>query len=166
MMTEVLVDYQVNEKTMALVPAKHERARTLVLETNGEFYVEEPVVSIIEQACLEGGASYEGRKQAVIHRIGVKHKAPIPICPLSGIYAFPTHSIRSFENIWLFYTHVLLFEEFNDGTIPKTMITFSNKESITVPLSHYSVNQQMKRTRQCIGQFSPTSFFTQRGFFT
>ncbi|WP_089742613.1 competence protein ComK [Gracilibacillus ureilyticus] len=38
-------------------------------------------LNIIKSNCLEGGARYEVRKEAVIHRLTFHHKPPISISP-------------------------------------------------------------------------------------
>lgn len=162
-MTEILTEYQLNEKTMALIPAKHETAQTLVMETGGNFYVQESIESILEQACLDGGSSLEGRRKSVMHRIGAKHKVPIPICPIAGIYMFPTGAAKSIHCSWFSYQHILYIDPVVKDNVPKTKVRFSNDEITIVPVSYHIMETQLRRTAQCITQFSQSAFQTNQG---
>ncbi|WP_062199913.1 competence protein ComK [Massilibacterium senegalense] len=163
-MTEILMEYQLNEKTMALIPAKHERAQTLVMETDGTFYVQESIESILEQACLDGGSSLEGRRKSVIHRIGAKHKVPIPICPIAGIYMFPTSATKSMNCTWFNYRKIIHIEPLMVEKLPSTKVLFLNSTSTIVPVSYHIMDSQLRRTAQCIAQFSQSAFQPNKGW--
>ncbi|PAM96117.1 competence protein, partial [Flavobacterium sp. IR1] len=90
MTPQVLKSYEINRDTVAIVPAYAPDYDTIVYETDQTYYVKELAHSMIERACIEGGATCEGRRDAVSKLINVSSKIPIPIDPLNHIYAFPT----------------------------------------------------------------------------
>ena len=159
-MNTIFESYEINQHTLALLPARHIDYETIVLQNHDEWYVRQTPLEIIQRACLEGGSSYDGRRKAVIHFTGAKKKVPIPINPWKNIYAFPTHSPHLFECSWIFQPHIR-----NISPSPKdpqtTVITFYNGKKIEIPISHYSMKQQMLRTATCILRFSSAFYETQ-----
>ncbi len=149
----ILENYEINKDTVVLMPARHIDYETIVLERNAKFYVKKTPLELIRAACLEGGSTYEGRREAVIALTGSQNKVPIPIEPLQHIYAFPTHSPKQFDCCWLFYHHVKSMKP-HPKSSSKTLVTFKNSRELTVPVSYYSLEKQMLRTSQCILRFS------------
>ncbi|WP_138419866.1 competence protein ComK [Aquibacillus sediminis] len=151
-MTNVLIDYHVNEQTIALLPATHIDYDTIVLEVGRKLYVKKTPLQLIKQACLAGGASYDGRRKAVIYQMGVKRKVPIPICPQRKLFAYPTQSPSEFNCHWIFYHHVQSIRPNLSIKNPdiKTIITFKNGEQIFMNESYYVFEKQMQRTAICI----------------
>jgi competence protein ComK len=89
---QILTIYEINNHTLALLPAYHPDYDAVAIEPDGELKIRKPPLAIIQQGCLEGGASYVGRRDAVKYLTGAKNKVPIPVNPHENIYAFPTHS--------------------------------------------------------------------------
>ena len=110
----LLQHYKINDKTMALAPAKEIEYDTIVYETDRKFYIKQTAIQLIHQACLNHWSTYEGRRKAVMHQTGYKEKVPIPIHLKKEIIAFPTHAIKHFDCCWLFYHHVFHYESIND----------------------------------------------------
>ncbi|EGP9038072.1 competence protein ComK, partial [Listeria monocytogenes] len=50
--------------------------------------------------------SLVGRKEGTKHLIGVTHKPPIIIDPVTSTYVFPTVAPSSTECIWIFPQHI------------------------------------------------------------
>jgi competence protein ComK len=71
----ILEDYEINRDTIALQPANHTDYYTIVIEPDQIFYVKQTPLQLIKAACLEGGAGYNGRREAVIHQTGKKAKS-------------------------------------------------------------------------------------------
>ncbi len=146
--------YEINKETMALVPARHIDYDTIVYEAHQILYVKQRPLNMIKAACLEGGATYDGRRIAVIHQTGADHKTPIPINPSQDIYAFPTQSASNFDCNWLFYHHVR-------SILPhpkhpnQSLILFKNgQDPLTIDISLASLEKQMHRTSFCIVKFT------------
>lgn len=159
-MNNVLSNYQINKQTLALLPAHHLDYQTIVLEGDRELYVKQMPLQLIEQACLEGGSTYEGRRKAVVYLTGAKNKVPIPISPWNKIYAFPTHSPQVFECSWIFHPHVRSVAPSPKDPLT-TIITFLNGKELTLNVSSYTIQQQIQRTSSCILRFSNAFFETQ-----
>ena len=157
MKEEILADYQITSRTMALLSVAHMEYSTIVLEVDRQLFVRLTPIQIIKASCLDGGSTYDGRRSAVTHHTGSKQKVPIPIIPHDDIYAFPTHSPTAFGCNWLFFNHVKYISTFTPPgeTSRQSSITFHNGQSITLNESHYVLNKQMERTAMCILCFAP-----------
>ncbi|WP_368737761.1 competence protein ComK [Bacillus sp. EB106-08-02-XG196] len=107
----------------------------------------------MKPACLEGGSTYDGRRLAVCHQTGAHNKVLIPINPLEGIYAFPTHSPKVHECNWIFYHHGRTFEP-HPKNPNKSIITFKNNLTLTLVVSHHTMKKQMHHAAYCVIRFS------------
>lgn len=150
-MTQVINDYEVNPRTMALIPARNIDYQTIVLESGRKIHVTKSPLQLIKEACRDGGATYEGRYKAVTHKTGIHKKVPIPISQLDQIYAFPTHSAKQFNCHWIFYHHL---KAINLAPHKKSIITFCDHQELEIEVSAYVLKQQMLRTAHCFLLFS------------
>ncbi|TWI59897.1 competence protein ComK [Halalkalibacter nanhaiisediminis] len=149
----ILHTYEINKDTISLSPANHMDYDTIVQERNQKYYVKKTPIQLIEQACLEGGATYDGRRVAVTYQTGAQSKVPIPIHPLEQIFAFPTHSPKLQECSWIFYHHIKAIKP-NPKAPNQTIITFRNYKEITVDVSYNALERQIHRTAYCIVRFT------------
>ncbi|MCC3359149.1 competence protein ComK [Bacillus sp. REN16] len=148
--------YEVNPQTMAILPAREIEYSAIVKEEHKIIYVRQTPLQIIKAACLEGGATYEGRRKAVTHLTGAIQKVPIPINPRRNIFAFPTHSPTAFECNWIFYHHIkaIVPSQQTSNTI-QSIIHFKNQQVLPMNESHYLLEKQYTRTGMCILQYAP-----------
>ncbi|MGJ9459597.1 competence protein ComK [Oceanobacillus sp. CF4.6] len=58
-MNEVLSDYRINEKTMALLPAYNVAYDTIVFEQGKRYFIRKTAIQLINRACMENNSSYE-----------------------------------------------------------------------------------------------------------
>ncbi|MFS1517107.1 competence protein ComK [Bacillus sp. SCS-151] len=151
-MEKVLQEYDINQSTMILLPATHCDYDTIVYEQQQQLAIAKTPLQLVKAACLEGGATYDGRRKAMTHLTGSKQKIPIPINPQYDIFAFPTQSPHRFENSWIFYHHIKSIEPYEapTNTTIQSIITFTNGEQLQMKESHYIVEKQMQRTAMCI----------------
>ncbi|RFB17419.1 competence protein [Bacillus sp. HNG] len=158
-MNTILNDYDINQDTMALLSVAHIEYATIVLERLQMLYVKKTPLQIIQAACLEGGATYEGRRKAVTYLTGAVQKVPIPINPRRKIFAFPTHSPTAFECSWIFHHHIKTIRP-SEKTNPTTqsIIQFKNNQELPMNESHYILQKQLTRTAMCIVQYSTPEF--------
>ncbi|WP_102345914.1 competence protein ComK [Bacillus sp. Marseille-P3661] len=156
-MKKVLDTYEVNRSTMALLSVAHIDYCCIALEDNQTLYVRQTPISIVKASCLDGGSTYDGRRTAVTHRTGSKHRVPIPINPNENIFAFPTHSPKAFECSWIFYHHVKSIKTFSSPTnhAIQTVITFQNGHQEILNESYYILKKQYQQTAICILAFAP-----------
>lgn len=153
MKENVLLTYEINSDTIALLPAFHHEYHTIVIERNDTLYIKQTPMEIIKEACLEGGSTYEGRRMAVSNKTGIHNKIPIPIHPQKGIYAFPTLSPRHFECIWIFQHHIKSIKK--DAKSHKcSIIVFKTYQELTVNITYSILENQMLRTAYCMTRFS------------
>jgi competence protein ComK len=145
-----LDNYEINPMTLAILPTYHEKYQSKILDLQGEFYTIKPPIKLIEQACLEGGSSLEGRKKSLQYKKSFFQCPPIPINPLEDIYAFPTCSPESYDCVWLFYEHIHYYYT-SQAT---TLITFHNHQQLEIPISKAIMDKQMARTESCIVLFT------------
>lgn len=52
-------NYEINRKTLAIIPISEER--TKIIEEEDEFIINVPALKIIDNSCRFFGSSYEGR---------------------------------------------------------------------------------------------------------
>ncbi|KMJ56400.1 competence protein [Bacillus sp. LL01] len=161
MTTPILLSYEINRNTMALLPAFHTDYDTIVLESDHTYYVKETSQKMIEKACIEGGSTYKGRGEAVSTLINVHSKIPIPIDPTDHLYIFPTHSPTSMVCVWIFYHHITTFKPLPNSS-NKTLITFTNAEQHTLDVSYPTFEKQMQRTSYCIVRLTHRPFERRR----
>ncbi|WP_249869208.1 competence protein ComK [Oceanobacillus saliphilus] len=158
-MNEILSDYLINEKTMALLPAYNAAYDTIAVEQGKRFFIQKTAIQLINQACIESNSTYEERRQSVINQTGFKRKIPIPINLGKNIFTFPTHATADFHCSWLFYHQLLQIRQNHLKTEPhtKSIITFLNGEKVSMDITSYILNKQMERTLECIFAFSSCS---------
>ncbi|MRH43333.1 competence protein [Aquibacillus halophilus] len=155
-MNDIFTSYHVNYRTMAIIPATHFDYQTIVLESGKKLFIKQTPLEIIKVACLDGGASYDGRRAAVMYQTSCHRKVPIPINPSKNIFTFPTHSPSQLQCKWIFYNHVKIIKPYysSKSLIPQSIITFKDGQQIIVDESYYILEKQMQRTAICILQFA------------
>ncbi|WEG18942.1 competence protein ComK [Alkalihalophilus pseudofirmus] len=141
--------YDINRHTLAIMPAYHTDYETIVYENHQIYYVAESSLSMIKRACIEGGATYDGRRTAVSEITRAQSKVPIPIDTIDQIYTFPTHSPTKLECSWFFYHHIRTFMPDPDHAA-KTIITFRNSIQLTIDATYATIERQIQRTSYCI----------------
>ncbi|WP_102348348.1 competence protein ComK [Bacillus sp. Marseille-P3661] len=156
-MKEVLGHYEINKNTMALLSVAHIDYSTIVIEVERQLFVRQRPTKIVKAACLDGGASFDGRRVAVTHLTGTKQKVPIPIKPNENIYAFPTVSPTAFDCNWIFFNHIKYIRTLtSQDKTTQSMIVFQDGQHITLHESDYVLRKQMHRTAMCIHCFNPS----------
>jgi competence protein ComK len=151
------IHYDINPDTLALLPARHTDYDTIVLERHKQYFVKKTAIKLLEEACLEGGSDYDGRRAAVTYKTDVQSKILIPVNPLEHIYAFPTHSPKLHECSWFFYHHIKSIKR-HPTSLTESIITFKNYKELQLPISYHTLEKQMQRTSYCIVRFSHKNF--------
>ncbi len=121
-------------------------------EGTKQIFIRKSPLEIIRTACFHNWCTYEGRRRAVTHHTNFKQKIPIPINTHKGIYFFPTHSPNHIDNHWISFQPILhITNQQTNGQAPKeTMITFTNDSKLKLNISKYILENQMRRTFECI----------------
>ncbi|UFT98789.1 competence protein ComK [Radiobacillus kanasensis] len=153
-MIPILENYEINEKTKALIPQKHMEYRTLVIETGGKkYYINKTPIELIEHACIQGWSTLSGRRNAILKRTGFSRKVPILLDITRKIIAFPSKSPKSDECTWIFYHHILnILPDTKSGnsTRPSTTVLFKDGYKLHMEESYYIINNQYSRTLKFI----------------
>jgi competence protein ComK len=138
-------DYEINPYTMMIKPADHPdpRRRSEIYEVNGRYFSPDVPFEIVSRSCEYFGSSFNGRRQGTKQLIGVTHKAPIIVDPYTSIFLFPTASPTSPQCAWISHDYVASHRK-NGST--STIVTFQNNESLELPISFYSFENQLSRT--------------------
>ncbi|WP_307893821.1 competence protein ComK [Bacillus swezeyi] len=136
--------YEVNSSTMAVLPlGEGEKPASKILETERTFRVNMRPFQIIERSCRYFGSSYAGRKAGTYEVIKVSHKPPIMVDHSTNIFLFPTFSSTRPQCGWLSHAHV---HEFCAAKYDNTFVTFVNGETLELPVSITSFENQVYRT--------------------
>lgn len=142
----LIEEYEVSPDTMAIIPVQYgSKIYTEIFEYGDSYLSPFKPLDIVKRSCEYFGASYEGRKTGTKRLIGITHKAPIIVDPHTLIFLFPTTSPLNPQCIWISHKHVL-YRERNDAD--STIVTFQNKQTIVLPISKSSFENQLQRTAQ------------------
>ncbi|HOP65505.1 MAG TPA: competence protein ComK [Bacilli bacterium] len=134
-----MLEYEINEKTLALIPV--DEAKTKIYEVDKNFIVNKPIMKIMEESCQYFGSSLSGRQKGTTNLIGVTHKSPIIVEESKEMIFFPTASPRrnkcswiSLKNIDSYYTK----EAFS-------YIKFNNNLELKLNISYGIIDNQILR---------------------
>lgn len=137
-------EYEINPFTMIILPEEYgSRTYTRVIELEEEYLSPFRPIDIVKKSCSYFGSSYEGRREGTKQLTGITHKIPIIIDPISSIYFMPTSSPTKPNCIWVSQEHVLYHRRVDAQS---TKVTFRNRKSIILPVSHHSFENQLLRT--------------------
>lgn len=137
-------EYEINPQTMAIFPVEYgSKIYSKILEEDDEVLSPFKPLDIIKKSCQYFGASFDGRREGTRELIGITHKAPIVIDTNTSIYFFPTTSPVKIQCIWFSHEHILSHRK---DSLNQTVVMFRNKQTITVPISYRSFQNQVLRT--------------------
>jgi competence protein ComK len=143
---QILIEYEITPYTMAILPEVTEKGiHSLVKEMDAEFLVEMKPIDIIDRSCRFFGSSLKGRREGTKDIMGITHKAPIVIDPTNYIYFFPTLSPNRQQCSWISHSFV---QSIQSTHYDETILTFSNREEVVLPISKGSLENQLYRTAQ------------------
>lgn len=147
----VTTTYQINERTLVLLPAYHLDYQTIVYEKNQRLLIDQSPLNLIKAACIDGGATYQGRKDAVKQLFNIRQKVPIPIQPHRNIYAFPTESPTNHSCKWVFPLHIQTYSNDEDGVT----LNFNKDTIIPIGISLHKLHRQLNYTYMCSMHLKP-----------
>lgn len=144
----ILQTYVTTKKTYAILPAKQIDYQTIVLEEKETYHVNQSPLDIVKESCMHYWSTYEGRRTAVIQKLGYKQKTPIPISVTHNLCFLPTHSPTHMDNCWINRALVNRWEriEKNKRTSEtQTEVVFNNWYRLELGISIHTLQQQMER---------------------
>ena len=134
------MNYEISKGTLAIVPNDEETS--LVYEDESRYIIKERPFKIMEESCKYFGSSYNGRKESAKSILGAEYKVPIIVEDSENIVLFPTTSPRSSDCSWISLRHINKIEKIDYNN---TKIIFNSNESIIVPVSYRSIENQISR---------------------
>ncbi|MGD6817730.1 competence protein ComK [Metabacillus sp. 84] len=143
---EKISQYEANRLTMAIVSSPENGGLTsCVLEVEKEYEVSMKPLDIVDRSCRYFGSSYQGRKTGTKDTIGITHKPPIVVDAGNAIYLFPTAASSRPQCSWISHQYI---EDYSSTGDAETIVTFSNRKSLVLPVSIHSFENQLYRTAQ------------------
>ncbi|MCE7792372.1 competence protein ComK [Salipaludibacillus sp. CUR1] len=145
MMKEKLYkNYLIHSKTLAILPSKQLGFDSIVLEADREIPVKRTAIQIIDDTCIDGLSTYQGRRRAVAKILKAFQKLPIILNEKERIITFPTVSPENMECVWICFNNVSSYtpSPSDDDT---TSITFYNGKLLNVPVKYHVIHRQMGR---------------------
>ena len=147
----VRLNYNISERTKAIMLAKEEPYRTKVFDGKEMIYLQEDIVKLLDRNCTANGAAMIGRNKTVEFILSSNSKLPIPVSPKKGHFFFPTTSIRNPDCI------LLSFYQIAPPVIPQgngIIVPFKDDTSLFVNISNRQFLNQFQRTSQVILYYS------------
>ncbi|WP_258000401.1 competence protein ComK [Bacillus sp. Marseille-P3661] len=142
------IEFEVTPYTMAVIGEKLSNetpAYSRILEVEGEFIINLKPTTIIDRSCKYFGSSLKGRLEGTRELTGITYKPPIAIDPTNEIYMFPTVSPYKDTCAWIAHSYIL---NYHTVAPEKTIITFTNHQSIILNVSKGSFENQLNKTAQ------------------
>ncbi|GAA5415772.1 hypothetical protein Pryu01_00804 [Paraliobacillus ryukyuensis] len=130
--------YIVSNNTLAIVPVRAINFDAIAYEKERTIQVRQTPLQIIKASCIHHGATYEGRRRASCHLLGLVQKVPIVMNERPLIYSFPSQSAHNFSASWVFAKHILHITAHPNKAIQQTIITFHNKQQLFLNESTYA----------------------------
>ncbi|MCD8509952.1 MAG: competence protein ComK [Bacillus sp. (in: Bacteria)] len=141
------------KKTIALIPCLHPNFGTVVYETERTIYVKEACMDILDNSCMDGGASYIGRKSVIVRDLNYIQKTIVMIDRHKKLYIFPTHSQENVLCCWIVSGQVLQVNALN-GNPKVSEIKFKGGRVIVLPVSKRIIDGQLFRAYSCQIRYS------------
>ena len=134
------MDYDINRNTVMIIPINDKKSR--VIETNGDYIVDDNAYSIMERSCLYFGSSYEGRLLSSKNILGSVYKAPIVVEESRSIIFFPVKSSVVKQNVWISLNNLVSYNKHEK----KTIITFKRDKQVLLDIPYFSIDNQVLRS--------------------
>lgn len=147
--------YNVWPGTEAIACINHPIYRTMIYDRKGIYYSRKSAKSILKKACINGGATYEGRITHIRQIFGYDRRTPLPVDPAYSIYTFPTCSPINLQCAWLFDSHIHSYEYITNKT---TKITFDSGHTLIANISIDFLRTQMEHTAFIVRHYGKREF--------
>ncbi len=134
------MDYDINRNTVMIIPINDKKSR--VIETNGDYIVDDNAYSIMERSCLYFGSSYEGRLLSSKNILGSVYKAPIVVEESRSIIFFPVKSSVVKQIVWISLNNLVSYNKHEK----KTIITFKRDKQVLLDIPYFSIDNQVLRS--------------------
>lgn len=153
MVEKIVARYKINNHTIALIPFQHPDFLTIVHEKDAVIFVKQPCKEIINDACMDGGSTSNGRRAIIVRDFKHERKVVIMIDRYKNHYIFLTHSPDNDLCCWFMYEQIYEVTPCN-GNKKISEIKLMNGKVLIVPVSTSIINQQMYRAYMCKTRYS------------
>lgn len=133
-------NYEINSKTMAIIPISNNITR--IIEENDEFFINKNAFQIVDHSCKYFGSSYEGRHIGTISMLGIAYKTPILIEETQNIIIFPTLTPKASDCCWILLDKIKDYKKIDK----KSKIIFKNDYELSLNISIGSLENQIYRS--------------------
>ncbi len=134
------MDYDINRNTVMIIPINDKKSR--IIETDGDYIVDDNAYSIMERSCLYFGSSFEGRLLSSKSILGSVYKAPIVVEESRSIIFFPVKSSVEKQNVWISLNNLVSYNKHEK----KTIITFKRDKQVLLDIPYFSIDNQVLRS--------------------
>ena len=131
--------YVINNNTVALI---YLNFKTLVIEKEKQFYINDIPNNIIKYSCEYFGCSFKGRIEGTKYLTGITHKVPIIVEESNEIIFFPLSSPRLNSCSWLRNKYIDMYYKSEKGC----NIVMVNGEKFEINCSYEIINNQILRS--------------------
>jgi len=140
--------YLINHDTLALEAVFVDGFKSRITTTHGVYYSKMSIKSLLEEACIRYGSTFDGRVQAIRLFFEYLHKTPLLINP-GEVGAFPTLSYLDPECVWLFNHHF----QIKVLSANRSEVIFSTGHSVQVNVSKRVLIKQQQRLSNAMETF-------------
>lgn len=126
-----------------ILPIKHFKYNSLVIEEDATYCVNQTPLHIIKATCKKNWSDYEGRRDAIIKQTNYRYKTPMILSELQLLFAFPTTGTDQFACAWICLHAIKRIGK--EGAT--SSVTFHNGQKITLDISHHILKTQIERTQ-------------------
>ena len=133
-------NYEINNETYALLPAK--KGRTKIIEKNTILFCNNKPYKIMDDNCKYFGSSYIGRLEAAKKILDCSYKLPIIVEETDNLIFFPTKSSLLKDCCWLNLKSIKEIIDYGKST----KIIFNNNKELTLSITKYSLENQIYRS--------------------
>ncbi|SDZ33503.1 competence protein ComK [Evansella caseinilytica] len=151
-------EYTINFFTKIILPNNDPQYPTRIIEKDKQIFTKKKPLQIITDNCLHGGASYEGRREAVTYHTGYSRRVPVPVYVKQKICVVPTHSPHAFDCAWICSQNFQKAEDNHDASGMKNKLSsrlvFTDGTYIDLPVTRGFLERQMTKAIHCIQLFS------------
>lgn len=146
MVSEVVDNYMINQKTIAILPADGSDGslESIVLEEDRQIRCKKRPLEIVRESCVYFGSTYNGRKKSA-RSMGFKSMPPVCISSDLGIFLIALMSETHRGCTWIAHTHVINWTEADKQT---ALIEFSNQQVLSVKGNASSLGRKVMRAAQ------------------
>lgn len=109
----------------------------------GEFHellIKTGIKSYLNNLCMDGLSTFDGRRKAITKLIMQKNNVPIYVS--NKIFVYPTKSLREYDMLFINYHEVLSYKKIAKN---KTLFVFNNLEELVVEVSINKIIKQHQR---------------------